>query len=836
MFNIKTIRRALTAFAIIPLLAFSVACGEDPTPGNEPGNEDDPNNGGNDKVEEYEDIKVVDGKVRFYLKEKEDATRTATNMTARDWAKSSVQINGKAYKVAFTDEQTPRPYIEVAQADNYSATLLTTDSSKWYGEKSTDIKLPYSQFYHKAIANIKSFPMYASYSKENGNKLIFNDGFALVYVRLKGEPVNISSVKVVSPTGKAVAGLSTLSSKKEFSVKRGMDFAVLNCTNSIVRLSNSKYTNFRVMVAPGTYSQGLEISICDEDHGAMFITTEPLTLAAGDVHTIEANYEVEKDLIFYEGFDNFVWGGDIMKGAEGYGFAPTADKMGIDSGKELTGYEDAFTEVSYDNPGAGFVQSNNWDDVTGKNVERSHQLSDSYIKSCNLVKYSHLFRSQERPGYVVIGEGNRARGIMCTPMAKYMKGIGEAKTIMQFAVEAKFSKNLTINIVHSGIIKSVKLDGKEYNLSDFNCHVSGSGCSLTIPNSQLKIASSAAEPKTWQTLEWVTDGITDGSKFYVNTDDASTGEHGIYVDYIKSYKVSDWGDTSNLKVLYWNIQNGMIADQHNKYENFVAWVKKWDPDICVWCESETIYKDKSGTGTSNKFLPDGWGQVAARYGHQHVAVGGNHDNYPQTITSKYPIKTVKKITNTHISGKPVAHGAGHFQVEVNGKNINVVTLHMWPAGHAYGASNTTESAAAKEGDYYRQFEMQYIVDNTVNLEANKGEDYWILCGDTNSYSRMDDWSSKLSQTDPTKLITHDVILEQTYLKDVIAHRDCYGEKNNVMFRCRIDFIYTSPKMFDCLTNSIMLMDSWSGPNGKWEYHTSFSDPSDHTPVYAEFKF
>ena len=47
--------------------------------------------------EGYEDIKVVAGKVRFYLSEKADATRTAASMTPRDWAKSKVEVNGKSY-------------------------------------------------------------------------------------------------------------------------------------------------------------------------------------------------------------------------------------------------------------------------------------------------------------------------------------------------------------------------------------------------------------------------------------------------------------------------------------------------------------------------------------------------------------------------------------------------------------------------------------------------------------------------------------------------------------------------------------------------------------------
>ncbi len=39
----------------------------------------------------------------------------------------------------------------------------------------------------------------------------------------------------------------------------------------------------------------------------------------------------------------------------------------------------------------------------------------------------------------------------------------------------------------------------------------------------------------------------------------------------------------DLKILYWNIQNGMWSDQGNNYDNFVDFVKSEDPDICVWC-------------------------------------------------------------------------------------------------------------------------------------------------------------------------------------------------------------------------------------------------------------
>ena len=841
-FNFETVKKIFTAVAILPLFAaLCVACGEGPAQEDNGGGDDTPTE---DPAEKYEDIQVVGGKVRFYLSEKKDATRTATNMTARDWAKSKVEMNGKTYTVDLTDEETPRPYVEVDKADNYKAVLVTSTSNKWDSSyPGAEVVLPYSQFYHTAISNIKSFPMYASYSKETGNKLIFNDAFAIVMVRMKGT-AKISSVKVDSPTGRALAGHSAYtSSKNEYSVKRGMPFAVLNCTNKgdFVQLSSSKYTNFRVMVAPGSFAKGLEISICDSEHGAKFITTEPLTLAGGDVHVIELDYACEEDLAFYEGFDLFVWGGDIVQGEAGFGFAPTADAVTVDSGQELTGYEDAFTEVAYDNPGTGFIQSNTWDEVTGKTVGKSHQMSESYVKSRNLSDYRYMFRCQERPGYVVIGDGSSGRGLTQTAFSKSMVGIGDIKVNIRFAVEANYTGSLLINVCEGGVIKSAKMNGVALDATTISQKYSGSTAAINVPQKYFNVSKSATAVKEWNTLEMVISGATDGTNYYIADNYMDSGQHGIYVDYIEARRIADWNDAKNLRVLYWNIQNGMIADQHNNYDNFVKWVKDWDPDVCIWCESESIYKDKSGTSSgSNKYLPDGWSQLCTRYGHTYAAVGGNRDNYPQTITSKYPIKTIKKITDTDDGGKfgakYVSHGAGHFQIEIHGKKINFVTLHMWPQAYAPGTSSANQEAskAAKEGNYFREYEMNYIVKNTINHASNAGEEYWIFGGDTNSNSRLDDWSTKYSSSDPTRLITHDVVLNNTNLKDVIASRDCYGEKNNVMFRSRIDILYASPKMFDMITNSIMLMDDWTGPLPAWSYHTEFRDPSDHTPVLVDF--
>ena len=194
-------------------------------------------------------------------------------------------------------------------------------------------------------------------------------------------------------------------------------------------------------------------------------------------------------------------------------------------------------------------------------------------------------------------------------------------------------------------------------------------------------------------MEVVVENATDGTMLYWAGNDTSSGVHGFYLDNIEVRSLGEAERGENiLRVLYWNIQNGMWSDQANDYDNFTAWVKKYDPDVCVWCESATIYKDNTNAGApaSDKFLPDGWPALAARYGHSYTAVGGWRDNYPQTITSKYPIETLLKITDTEQAGKPVSHGAAIQQVTVKGHKINVVTLHTWPQAYALSLIHISE--------------------------------------------------------------------------------------------------------------------------------------------------
>ena len=132
---------------------------------------------------------------------------------------------------------------------------------------------------------------------------------------------------------------------------------------------------------------------------------------------------------------------------------------------------------------------------------------------------------------------------------------------------------------------------------------------------------------------------------------------------------------SDLRLLYWNIQNGMWSGQGDNYTRFVNWVSAQNPDVCVWCESVTNYKTASDEKIKpdEAYLPELWGELARRYGHEYWYKGGHRDNFPQVITSKYPIENVERI----VGSKPdsvVTHGAGWARIEKNGKTCDMRKL------------------------------------------------------------------------------------------------------------------------------------------------------------------
>lgn len=783
------------------------------------------------------DISEENGYVRFYLTERVGGLRATTGTAEHRWNECTIMVNGKKYNAEYDESDNPFIRVEHNKADDYKAVLLPKDSEKWYSSSPYEnLILPCSQFDDRAISTIRSFPMYAIYSKSNGRNLVFDYGVSFLRVRLRGD-AKIRSVRAEATNRYDLAGsVSTLPANGTYKVDKGMNFVALNTTNngSYASLTNN-YREFYLAIAPGDYEK-LRVTVSDTNFKASFYDIENLQLKAGEIHTIEGSYAPSEDLVFYEGFDNCVWGGDIMRGSEGVGFSPNASNVTYNSDLGRTGYEDALTMVAYNVAGSAFFQSNTWDDVSTATVATSHQVTDSFILSRHLADARYIFRTHECPGYIAISTATSNRGMYRSGTIRNVKGIGRYKMTLRFAMQAKFNGSLNLDIIGGGRIVSAHIDGKALTLNSENLRYQNITSTFVVPNSSLTIPSSDLVKKVWQTLEVEVADVANGSYFQFGDSIVATGKHGIYLDCVEVRQLNEWKrDSNTLRVLLWNIQNGMWADQHNNYDNFVKWVKKWDPDVCVWCESETIYKDKTSTSTSTKYLTKNWGTLAARYGHSYVSVGGDRDNYPQTITSKHEITTVLRITDTNVKNNPISHGAGHFTITVNGKKVNIVALHMWPQGYGYGvaSANRDASIANEEGHKYRVFEMQYIVDQTVKNSKWADEKYWLLGGDTNSRSRLDNWYYNYDEN-AYILKTHDVLLNQTDMKDVIGHRFPGYFMSSTMGGARIDMMYASPSMYELLVNSTTLIDEWLTETKQSEYVSSFYDRSDHRPILMDF--
>ncbi len=107
-----------------------------------------------------------------------------------------------------------------------------------------------------------------------------------------------------------------------------------------------------------------------------------------------------------------------------------------------------------------------------------------------------------------------------------------------------------------------------------------------------------------------------------------------------AFAAASCSQPKELRLLYWNIANGMWDGHTDHYDRFVAYVKGHDPDICVWTEAQTIYITGTETecDTADRYLVKHWDELAARYGHKYVYVGGHRDDYPQVITARFPIE------------------------------------------------------------------------------------------------------------------------------------------------------------------------------------------------------
>lgn len=790
------------------------------------------------KPEVGDSLEIKDGMARFLL---QDSPLVEAAGGRTDWTKVTVIVNGKEYIPAVQEDGKVYVDVEDSEAAVYEAVLVTEETTKYHGDTPLeDVVHPFAYAYHTLGNTLTVLPKYASYDEEKGNLLSFSSGLSMIGLTVQGM-TSISSIKVTDPQGTILGGTGSYDPQtRSFKMEKGLPFMVLNCTNRGAFVSSSGNV-FMIPVRSGQYSKGLEVTICSADHLMCRTSIPSFTVDKDKVHSCMVTWKPDKNLLFYEGFDNMVWGGDVVAGEDSFGMNPVAGDMTIKSGRTLRGYETPLYPVSYEMAGAGYIQESNLSVTEGKDVSGSRYLSDSYIKSRNIGGYLRLYRCQEYQGYVSVGD--TYNGIVEPVFAGEISDAHRDIVIsFDICAASDFDDDLSFKATNGGNIISCMVDGTELPETVFSRKFSKTGSTATLDRSAVTLPASDGR---WHNVELTVRNMNDKSTFTLTTA-ASHSKPGAYRFYLDNYQVrtlKDHADRdgSTLRVMCWNIQNGMWADQDNNYNNFVAWVKKYNPDVCVWCEGETIFNTSGDKvyGT-NRILPNAWASVAQRYGHNYWSKSEDRDNYPQIITSKYPINTLAKIGQIGTTDAYVEHGSGLFEVEFNGHSVYFVSFHAF--AHAYDPKYTSSgtdaqnaSAALYEGDYHREKEIRYVYEQTI--EKYPSQSNWLMMGDFNSISSLD--AEHHTGINDTNWLLHDHILGKDYLKDIIAERnapeDFFSSINGDSRR--IDFIYASPAMYDRIESTAIIIDSWTvlSQDKSVSDKGYFCRPSDHRPILVDFK-
>ena len=364
---------SLVRGAMMLAAASVLSCAPEQLPDDNKDNEnDDPGNVETPPAPDQEEV-IPEGVIRLYLNDA--SVRTAFGAGVTEWGK--VHINGAEYQVA--TNEAGKAYVDVPATEgvtSYSA-VLAEGSSDWWGETpDKDIVHPFAYAYHQMEQSVTSLPLFAQ-AQVAGQKadLDFKSGCAVLKLVITGE-ASVASVKVVEPTGAKIAGIGSYTSDG-FSISKGTDFVVLNTTNkgSFVPLSGAG-SEFLIPIAAGQYASGLEVTVCTADHKMSRTMIPAFNVESDQVYTKEITHKVDSDLVYYEGFDNFVWGGDIVGGSETLAMLPKSEKVTTLSFRSLTGYETPLYQTECTMAGAGYVQkSSTLSDIAGKIVDESRNLS-----------------------------------------------------------------------------------------------------------------------------------------------------------------------------------------------------------------------------------------------------------------------------------------------------------------------------------------------------------------------------------------------------------------------------------------------------------------------------
>ena len=418
------------------------------------------------------------------------------------------------------------------------------------------------------------------------------------------------------------------------------------------------------------------------------------------------------------------------------------------------------------------------------------------------------------------------------------EGISDIEVTFEYRRPAK--TNMVFEISDAGVIRAFSIDGVERTLNDRNYPYEDS---LT---ERLWLENGVAVPNEgdwWHKAHIAISGATHHSVMRWQTPHYATNELKKFGLRNIEIKVTEHLDRKEfLRVMDYNIQNAMWADQGNNYDNFVEWMRRADTDVVIFCEAQSNYitgiDKRMPEPIMERYLPAKWGEFAARWGHKYWVIGAHQDNHPVVVTSRYPLTLIQAL-----GGEEVSHGGVHAQVEVNGEKIDLVGFHTFP--HAYArelvktdrVKEQKESRRRYDGEKMRTEEIKIFMERTILNKKFRKQKNWLIMGDTNCLSPLDDRFFGHGIGSPLYW-GHQYILDNTTCTDIVKAYCCPQQRDvlipSIQWERRIDIIYASPSMMERVVKVETPKD---------EFTTSIKEPglrhhkrsSDHLPVIVDFK-
>jgi endonuclease/exonuclease/phosphatase family metal-dependent hydrolase len=131
--------------------------------------------------------------------------------------------------------------------------------------------------------------------------------------------------------------------------------------------------------------------------------------------------------------------------------------------------------------------------------------------------------------------------------------------------------------------------------------------------------------------------------------------------------------------------------------------------------------------------------------------------------------------------------------------------------------------------------MKYICEQTILKEDPQGKGNWIMAGDFNAISRIDNFHYNRPEDD-TAFLLHDYVRAETPYIDVIEKWYPGEFQKSTLSGRRIDMMYLTQPLMEKVTDAYHITDGYATSSRDPRKLHGFCNPSDHYPVVVKFAF